>query len=351
MKKSIAGIIAVVVLLALLITGIIIGVSEDNNAPEAFTAEFTETVLVENGEALTKQTEREFIIEKSGNYILNAEWKPDKEGILIGCTIIAEDGEMLFASTADWCTMSSEPLDMEEGTYTLTLHYLTSKEQWYVFWYDYLMKSDRDNSDFIATDVEYSFATDGEFTIPFNIAIEKQSIAYLLGFITGIGIVFVICFILIIILIKSTKKDGSIKCKYDERQDLVRGRGFKYAFFTLLIYNLVIPMCGICEIEFPADSYALFMIGAIIGLLVYVIYAIWNEAYFSLNENPKKVMIAFAFIGLVNLGFGIMRMVEGKFLTNGKLTFDSINFLLGIVFVLIFITLAAKQIVNKREEE
>ena len=114
---------------------------------------------------------------------------------------------------------------------------------------------------------------------------------------------------------------------------------------------MIIPMLKICGVELPADSAALFMIGAIAGMLVYVIYAIWNEAYFSLNENPKAIMIAFAFIGLINLTLGIVRMFDGTFLTDGKMTFNSINFLLGIGFVIIFMTLAAKQIANKREEE
>jgi len=174
---------------------------------------------------------------------------------------------------------------------------------------------------------------------------------YITGFIVGLLIVAVISVIFILVFLKATKTDGSIKCKYDERQELVRGRGFKYAFFTMLIYNFVIPMFELCDIELPADGTALFMLGAIFGLLVYVVYAIWNEAYFSLNENPKAVMIGFAFIGLLNLGFGIARMVEGTFLTDGKLTYTSMNFMLGIVFMIIFITLAAKQMVNKREED
>ncbi len=354
MKKSLAGIIAVVILLALIITGVIIGVSGEENAPELFSAEFTETVLVENGEALTKQTEKVFTVENSGKYVLNAEWKPDKEGLLTGCTITNEAGEIIFASTADWCTMESGSLSMDEGTYTLTLHYLTSKEQWYAFWYVYLINSvnsDRDNSNAIATDVEYTFATDGEFTIPFNIVIEKQSTAYLLGFMVGVGLVLVVFFVAIILFLKATKKDGSIKCKYDERQELMRGRGFKYAFFTLLIYNFIIPMCEVFEIELPADKYALFMIGAVLALVVHVVYSIWNEAYFSLNENPKKIMIGLAFIGFANLALGIMRIVDGTFITDGKLTFNSINFMLGIAFVIIFATLAAKQIVNKREDD
>lgn len=347
MKKSIAGIIAAVVLLALLITSIVIGVSVDSNAPEPFTAEFTETVIVVNGEAKTKQVEKEFTIGKSGKYILNAEWKPDKDGMLTGCTITDENGKMFFASTADGCNMESAPLKMEEGTYTLTLHFLTSKEQWYVF----LIEAEKELGAFELTDIEYDFATDGEFTIPFNIVIEKQSFAYMLGFMVGVGIVLVVSVVVVFILMKVTKKDGTIKCKYDERQDLIRGRGFKYAFFTLLIYNMIVPMLKIFDVELLADSAALFMIGAIAGMLVYVIYAIWNEAYFSLNENPKAIMIAFAFIGLINLALGIVRMFDGTFLTEGKLTFNSINFLLGIGFVIIFMTLAAKQIRNKREEE
>lgn len=347
MKKSLAGIIAVVVLLALIITGVIIGVSEDENEEIIFAEEFTEMVLVENGEAQTKQVEKKFTIEKSGKYILNAEWNPDKEGMLTGCTITDEAGKMLFASTADGCNMESAPLKMEEGAYTLTLQFLTSKEQWYVF----LIEAEKELGSFELTDIEYEFATDGEFTIPFNIVVEKQSLAYMLGFMVGVGIVLVVSCIAILILMKVTKKDGNLKCKYDERQDLIRGRGFKYAFFTLLIYNMVIPMLKICDVELPADSTALFMIGAVAAMLVYVIYAIWNEAYFSLNENPKAIMIAFALIGIINLTLGIIRMVDGTFLTDGKLTFNSINFMLGIVFVIIFITLAAKQICNKREEE
>lgn len=72
-------------------------------------------------------------------------------------------------------------------------------------------------------------------------------------FIIGLVLVFAVSALLVLLLLKTTKNDGSIKCKYDERQELVRGRGFKYALFT---------------------------IGAIIGMMVYVIYAIWNEAYF-----------------------------------------------------------------------
>ena len=47
-----------------------------------------------------------------------------------------------------------------------------------------------------------------------------------LGMVTGL----VLGLILFIIILKVTKKDGKIKCQYDERQELARGKGFKYGY-------------------------------------------------------------------------------------------------------------------------
>lgn len=347
MKKSIAGLCAVVVALAIVITAIIIGVFSDDEAADVFKEEFTETILVEGGVAMPEQIEKEFVIEEEGNYVFYGAWELSEPGLLTGCTIMSMDGEMIFASTADSCTMESDLLKMEEGTYTLTLQFLASEEQWYAFiinmskWFD----------DWDIQDTEYDFATEGEFTIPFNFEIEKQSAEFVIGFIIGLTLVFAITALITILIMKLTKTDGAVKCKYDERQELVRGRGFKYAFFTIMIYNFAVAYIQVCSVNLPADSSALLMIGAILGLLVYVIYAIWNEAYFSLNENPKKVMIILSFIGLMNLVIGIVQMIEGRFLENGVLTYTSMNFILGVVFVIIFIVITAKQICNKREEE
>lgn len=172
-----------------------------------------------------------------------------------------------------------------------------------------------------------------------------------LGILTGVIIGAIIGIILVILILKLTKTDGDIKCKYDERQELVRGKGFKYAFFTLLFYNFAAACLTVAFEEIPIDSSGFLMIGVIIQLLVYVTYAIWNEAYFSLNENPKKVMVALALIGLFNLFLGICQMAEGRFLENGVLTFRSMNFFIGIVMIIIFLVLAVKQICRRREED
>lgn len=50
-----------------------------------------------------------------------------------------------------------------------------------------------------------------------------MSIAYLAGGLVGI----LIGLVLVAILIRYVRTDKKIKAKYDERQELIRGRGFK----------------------------------------------------------------------------------------------------------------------------
>ena len=48
------------------------------------------------------------------------------------------------------------------------------------------------------------------------------------------------------ILIKAANKDGKFKTKYDERQEAVRGKAYKYSFYTLLFFDVlrIIPESG-----------------------------------------------------------------------------------------------------------
>ena len=45
----------------------------------------------------------------------------------------------------------------------------------------------------------------------------------------GMGVVcgILVGLLLMVVILKLTKTDGSLKCKYDERQQLVRGKGFQ----------------------------------------------------------------------------------------------------------------------------
>lgn len=173
-----------------------------------------------------------------------------------------------------------------------------------------------------------------------------MNLEMILGFISGL----MIGCILIAILLKITKTDHSMKCKYDERQELIRGKGFKYGFFTLIIFNFLAAMLSSFVEKPHIEAEALMIIGILIGIFVYVTYCIWHESYFSLNENPKRVLIAFFLIALVNLGVGYSHYLNGVLFRNGVLTVYCVNLFCGLLFLMIFLVLSAKCICKKRED-
>lgn len=155
------------------------------------------------------------------------------------------------------------------------------------------------------------------------------------------------------ILLKLTKNNGRMKCEYDERQELVRGRGYKYGFFTQLFYMALYAVLTLSEAPLPVDNYTIMLIGLILSVTVHVIYCTWNEAYISLNENPKKVIAAFMLLGLINIAVGVLNLLRGKMIENGILTYRASNLLVGSMCFLIclFVVLKRKLAAGAEEEK
>lgn len=174
-----------------------------------------------------------------------------------------------------------------------------------------------------------------------------MSIEYIIGVALGIfiGLIFVAIFL------KITKKDGKMKCKYDERQMLARGKGFKYGFFTLMLYDFIYGVLDIA-IEKPfVDSLVAMTIGVVLSIAVYVVYCIWKDAYISLNENPGRVLFSFAMIAIANFLIGIGSLIHGDAIEDGVLNYRIVNLICAILFVVIFIAFLIKRMVSKAEAE
>ena len=153
-----------------------------------------------------------------------------------------------------------------------------------------------------------------------------------------------------IVILKMTKTDGSIKCKYDERQKLVRGEAYKYSFWTLTIYCCLYGLFSE-SIGKVVDNLTVMVIGICIAVSIQICYSIWHDAYFSLNEDKKKVFIAFGILGVINVAMGLVNLFSGECFENGRLTYRSSNLFCGLLFVVIFIAYSLKNMKNKREME
>lgn len=163
---------------------------------------------------------------------------------------------------------------------------------------------------------------------------------YIMGMVCGVFVGL----LLVAVLLKVTKTDGRMKCRYDERQTEARGKGYKYGFFTFLIGDFLYALLCAAEFEVPAEPAAVMMILIVLGMVVQIVYCIWKDAYFSLNENRTRVLVAFAVVAGFNLLLGVFRLLEGDVVVNGVLTFNSMNLLCGILFLIIFFAMLLKRL-------
>ena len=161
----------------------------------------------------------------------------------------------------------------------------------------------------------------------------------------AVGIIVGVLFAVVMTFIWVKRRKG--KCEFDERQERSRGRAFKYGFFTALVYFMGYSIGGIINqgnwMHDPTWVFA----GLCLSVGVFAVNAIWNDAYFSLNETPKSYIVLFIALAVTNLTGGIRGVLDED---SGD---NSLNFCLGILLLCILIVLGVKRFRDKRvgEEE
>ena len=99
----------------------------------------------------------------------------------------------------------------------------------------------------------------------------------------AVGIVFGL--ILAIALIMIANKNRKIKTEYDERQLRVRGDAYRYAYYTVVIWEVFLFILACDEIRLPIPEYVLHFAGILAGVIVLSSYCIWKDAYWGLNKT------------------------------------------------------------------
>lgn len=109
--------------------------------------------------------------------------------------------------------------------------------------------------------------------------------SFAIGFIVGIVAFF-------ILLLKTGKKG-----KFDERQELIRGRGFKYGFGAVcLVDALLLIVVRMVRLS----PQLLLVVTLFTGLWIFSLYALWNSAYFAMNQQKvKRLSWIFLFLGIL----------------------------------------------------
>ena len=336
MKKKITILICsilIVILVALCVVMIVNDTSEQQ-------LEFSGTVTVEQGVPNPAAEKIEFIVEEDGEYFWCYNWTA-KPGMLTGMSVTTAEGEIVFACTAESCYAESIPMELKAGTYNVEVAYLTSDEAMLRF----MDENAIENADLDP----YHYVENGEWSTVYSIGLETSSglgIGFKVAFVIGLAVGLLV----VAICVAASKNGDEVKNQFDERQELIRGRGFKYGFFTMMIANATLLCLKILEIPLFSNMEVAMTASIVIGVGVFASYCIWNDGYFALNENRKRLLIMFGVIGMMNLIIGIGNAVGGVVMENGALTFRSTNIFCAILFIVIFIVLLFKQIKDGKEE-
>ena len=311
-----------------------------------YMVDFEENFVVENGVA-PEELEYIMVLEEDGEYVMDAEWKIEPSGMLMALSIVDETGKDVNTFSAHWIDMNSGVMELPAGKYTMTLTPITSVEQWK----EYFAKFDTTDWDEPVEEgeePEMEFA-DGEYKFEFSFKLEErghldvQAIACVLGVVIGIAF--------FLILLAVAQKDNSMKQNYDERQELLRGRGAKYGLYTMFFLEMALFLLETAGVRLPMSTGLAMMLCIIVGGGVYALYCIWTDAYFALNQKANTFIGVFLVIGAIDMIMGVDAFFDGAVLQDGQLTVRSMNLFAGIFMLVICGTLILRKVCKDREEE
>ena len=177
----------------------------------------------------------------------------------------------------------------------------------------------------------------------------EYSMGKAIGLATGIIFGLIICYI----AFKRLNNDHKVKSEYDERQRLIRGRSYMFAFYGTIIAEalmMCLSMGGVFE-GLPIPDYVYHFFSMFVGLIVLIIHSVWNGAYWGLNNNIKRYTLTFIFLFIFNLipFMGFFR--EGVQIQNGVIVnFPFMNFFVIIMMIVLAVCLLAKKRIDNMEE-
>lgn len=166
-----------------------------------------------------------------------------------------------------------------------------------------------------------------------------------MGYVVAFGLMVVVAIMILII----RKKLGP-ECKnYDERQILIRGKGYRISFMTVLLLSFIYAgfFYGMTK-DIISPQLVIFTIG-FLGIMIYAVYCILNDAYLQVGQNPKKWIILMAFVIIANALAAFAGSDQGL-TAQGLATGMAINSIIAILFGVVLVVFLIKLGMDKRGE-
>ncbi|MCR5721150.1 MAG: hypothetical protein K6G72_02205 [Lachnospiraceae bacterium] len=287
-----------------------------NFSMKVFTYNYNGPVEIADGKYTGPAIGGDFTIKRKGKYVVSAKWWPEEEpGYMTGLQIKNGD-EVISWMTGNMVNAEFVPKEFEPGKYRAEFVILTDDKAYRDF------VADHDGGYETSGDVFEGYR-DGVFDVNYSLEVEMSRSYQTITFLAGCTVYG----LLMGLLIFSLCYKGS-RPEYDERQKLVIGNGYKYAFYTLFALTLIYSLLcysGMSDFMSPA----IFCETAIIvGVAVFAIYTTVYDGYFAVNVMSGRMTGIFTVLFLLLLAASVINIVKGHIYAKGR-------FEIGIIFVLL----------------
>ena len=324
---------------------------------EKKTQEWSSTIEINDRTLNPANNAINFKVDKAGDYTLYfslipdgydkdtiADVKPQDIGFITTLTVTNDDDEIVYSSTQAAIFLDTV-VYLKPGNYKVTYHYFSNEEEFYTYESTYIVGSKE--AERMAKDVNFpSFKENGKTVFNYEFCcLSKEENLVFPSIMLGWGLLFGLLFSF---FVAEFIFFGNKEKKYDERQILEQGKAFKIGFFVMLITVEALIILNLTGIADVVDYPVFYQAAIFLGLVSYAAYCIWNESYFAVNQKTTGVIIIFAFVGLLNLAIGIINIINGQMIVDGRITFRVVNLLCAVFFIVIFAVILLKRIANAK---
>ena len=176
----------------------------------------------------------------------------------------------------------------------------------------------------------------------------KMSIAYISGVICGILCVAALIILVRLILKKLGLGSESIKGKYDERQKLLQGSGYKLGFYTMMISGMLYSIFD-TFMDLPVLPVVGMWACIMMGLGSFACYCIVKDAYFGVGSRVRSYIWLSIVIIAANTAAFFMNGFD-SILDEGKIGTGAINLMCAMLFVVILIAFGIRELLNRKDD-
>ena len=167
---------------------------------------------------------------------------------------------------------------------------------------------------------------------------------------SGFAVGIMVDLILVVIFFKFANSNHKIRTEYDERQKELRGRGYMFGFYAIIIYECLMMFLGFCGISVPVEPYFLHFGAILTGCMVLVCHSIWNGSYFGLNNNPGRYAVVFTFVTVLNAVPFIGAVLRGTLMEDGKPGTPFLNLLVILMMLIIGAVMLIRKLTDRETE-